>query len=154
MSLEFEQCLKKGKIRKFSSGYNLIGKELENAKLDLEIAKKSFKDKNYKWAIIQTYYSMFHSARALLYSKGFREKSHYCLIEAMRTLFVDKKLINYELIEALQKAKNLREDADYYGDFNKESAENLLKNAKKFYQTSKEILNKAKTKPEVLFPRI
>jgi len=39
---------------------------------------------------------MFHSARALLCSNSLREKSHAWLIEA------------------LQKAKRLREEADYY----------------------------------------
>ena len=35
---------------------------------------------------------MFHSARALLYSKGYREKSHYYLLVAMHALFVKNKL--------------------------------------------------------------
>ena len=140
MNTGLDQCIKKGKIREFSRGVVLVNKELENAKLDLEVANKSFKDKNYKWAIIQTYYSMFHSARALLYSKSYREKSHYCLIEAMKTLFVDKRIIDYKLVEALQKAKSLREDADYYGDFSQESATDLLEKAKSFYSASKNIL--------------
>jgi len=57
---------------------------------------------------------MLHSARALLCSNSLREKSHACLIEAMQTLYVDKGLLEYWLIEALQKAKRLREEADYY----------------------------------------
>lgn len=142
MSNEYEQCLKRNKIRKFTPGPNLVSKELESAKMDFKIAQKSFKDNNYKWSIIQTYYSMFHSARALLYSRSLREKSHYCLIESMRTLFVDKGLLRFELVEALQKAKNLREDADYYGDFSRDSANILLKNAELFYKTANKILNK------------
>lgn len=142
MSSEYEKCLKINKIRQFVPGPSLVNKELDNARVDFEIAQKSFSDDNYKWSIIQTYYSMFHSARALLYSKSLREKSHHCLIESMRTLFVNKRLLSFELVEAMQKAKNLREDADYYGDFSKDSADILLKNAELFYKNAKKLLKK------------
>lgn len=75
--LNFEDCLKKGKIREFSRGKVLVKKELEGAMFDLQAAEDSLRGKNYKWATIQTYYSMFHSARALLYIKNYRERSHY-----------------------------------------------------------------------------
>lgn len=137
----FEDCLKKGKIREFSRGKILVKKELESATLDLQAAEDSFKDKNYKWTTVQTYYSMFHSARALLYNKNYREKSHYCLIEALRTLYADEGFIGYWLIEALQKAKTLREGADYYSEFSEEGAEDLIKKSKEFINKTKEILN-------------
>lgn len=63
----FQDCLRRGKIREFSRGKALVKKELESAKFDFKAAQESFKDGNYKWATIQTYYSMFHSTRALLY---------------------------------------------------------------------------------------
>jgi len=136
----FEECLKKGKIRKFYRGKALVKKELESAKFDLGAAKESIKDKNYKWATIQTYYSMFHSARALLYDKNYREKSHYCLIEAIRALYVRQGLLDYWLIEALQKAKILREGADYYSEFTEAAASDLIQNAKKFIDKVRKIL--------------
>lgn len=71
---EFVTCLKKNKIRKFSQGKALFKKELSTAKKDLCEAKGSLKREEYKWATIQAYYSMFHSARALLYSRNYREK--------------------------------------------------------------------------------
>jgi len=36
--------------------------------------------------------SMFHSTRALLFAKNYREHSHYCLIVAMRALYVETRL--------------------------------------------------------------
>jgi uncharacterized protein (UPF0332 family) len=56
---------------------------------------------------------MFHAARALLYSLNLREQSHYCLIEAVRSLFVEPGLLPNSLIEGFKEAKSLREDADY-----------------------------------------
>ncbi len=66
---------------------------------------------------------MFHTARALLYSKGYREKSHYCLIVAMKALFVTNRLLDVSLIETFQMAKSLRENADYDNEYSKKSAE-------------------------------
>ena len=137
---KYEDCLKKGKIREFSRGKALVSKELDLAFFDYKTAQDSFEKENYKWSTIQTYYSMFHSARALLFSNNLREKSHVCLIEAIRTLYVDKGLLGYWLIEALQKAKRLREEADYYGEFSKENAKDLLDKAKEFLEKTRDIL--------------
>jgi len=114
VSIEYKNCLKKGKIKPFSRGKSLVLKELETAALDLERAKKTYKDGDYKWATIQIYYSMFHGARGLLYLKNLREQSHYCLIAAIKALYVDTNIISKAHLNALQEAKNLREDADYY----------------------------------------
>ena len=114
MSAEFQECLKKGRIKKFSRGRALVGKELGTAEQDLTDARDSFRLKKYKWSTIQAYYSMFHSARALLYARDYREKSHYCLIVALRHLYVDKKLLPASIVESLNRAKTLRENADYY----------------------------------------
>jgi uncharacterized protein (UPF0332 family) len=114
MNPEFERCLRSQKIKVFSRGRMLADKELKVAASDLEQAKITFKNDNYKWSTIQCYYSMFHSARALLYIKNYRERSHHCLIVAIRTLYVEEKLLPLHLIEGLEKAKTLRESADYY----------------------------------------
>lgn len=140
MSQKFKKCLERGRIKKFSRGKVLYKKELKLAHEDLKIAKDSFKAKNYKWSIIQTYYSMFHSARALLYKKNYREKSHFCLIEAIRTLYVEENKLSVLLLEGLIEAKNLREAADYYGDYSKINAEKMIKKACNFLDKVEEIL--------------
>ena len=127
MSQEFDKCLRLGKLKRFVPGPKLVSKELRLAKDDLEVSLKSFTEKNYKWSIIQAYYSMFHSARALIYSEGYREKSHFCLIEGVRTLFVGKGKLSVLLVEALLEAKNLREAADYYGNFSEINCNKLTK---------------------------
>ena len=141
MIKNFEDCLKTGKIKKFSRGKILSPKEIRLAEEDLKIAKKSFKDKNYRWCIIQIYYSMFHSARALLYFENFREHSHYCLNKAIRELYVKQGRIDVFFLEALLEAKNLREAADYYGDYNDVNTKKLLKRAERFIEKAKEIID-------------
>ena len=140
MSLEYDGCLKRGKIKPFSRGKTLSPKELETAKTDLERARKTFKDGDYKWATIQVYYSMFHSARALLYAQNLREHSHYCLLQAMKSLFLDTKKISGHYIEAFQQAKDLREDADYYNRWSEKGCEKLLKAAEEFLKKATSIV--------------
>ncbi len=139
MSKEFDDCLAKKKITKFPRAKGLVPKELSQAESDYSYAKDSFERDIFKWSTIQAYYSMFHSARALLYTKGYRERSHYCLIAAMRTLYVDEGLLSFRLIESFQLAKTLRENADYYGDFSKEAAAQVLEDALSFLETAKKL---------------
>jgi uncharacterized protein (UPF0332 family) len=142
MSQEFKRCLERGKITKFTPGVRLAKKELRLAGEDLATALKSSAEGNCKWSIVQAYYSMFHSARALLYAKNYREQSHYCLIEAVRCLYVEEKVLDAALIESLVEAKNLREAADYYGDFSEINCMKLIKRAEEFLSAAKKILNK------------
>ena len=140
MSQEFKKCLERGKIKRFSPGKKLAEKELRLASDDWKISKESLEAKRYKWGIVQSYYSMFHSARALLYSRSYREKSHFCLIEAVRTLFVETGELDCLLLESLLEAKNLREEADYYGDFSELNCRKLVKKAEEFLKTAKRLL--------------
>lgn len=139
MSPEFKDCLARGKIKDFAPGKNLAPKELRLAEDDLRSSQKSFSESNFKWSIIQSYYSMFHSARALLYWKSYREKSHFCLIEAIRFLSVGKKELNKALLEAFIEAKNLRESADYYGDFSEINAQKLIKKGDEFLKEARKL---------------
>jgi len=116
----------------------LVLKEIEGAKADLETAKKSLQDENFKWAIIQGYYSIFHAARALLYSKGFREKSHYAILVAIQELFANE--LETSLIQGFEDAMNLRQTADYGLTFSEKGAFNVIETAEKFLLKAKEIL--------------
>jgi uncharacterized protein (UPF0332 family) len=136
----FEKCLKQNKIKIFSRGRALAPKEIKLAEDDLKRGKATFAEGDYKWATVQAYYSMFHSARALLYFKNYREKSHACLIEAMRVFYVQGEKLSLAIIEAMGEAKRLREDADYYGDFSESLAKDLLEKAEEFLEEAKKIL--------------
>ena len=142
MTIEHDDCIKRGKIKPFSRGITLAPKEIETARADLETAQKTYKESDYKWATIQIYYSMFHSARALLYAKNLREHSHYCLIAAIKTLYVETKQIPVSLLEALQEAKNLREEADYYNRWSQAGCEKLLKLAEEFLCKAEGLIKK------------
>ncbi len=142
MNLGFETCLEKKKIIPFSKGKSLINKELRTASEDLADGKFGLIHEKYKLSTIQGYYSMFHSARALLYSRGYREKSHHCLYVVLMALFVEEKKLEVESVEAFRNAMILREDADYRTSFSKPGAEIVIEKAEEFFKKAKEILGK------------
>lgn len=130
MNIEFQKAIEKKRILPFSQGKRQVKKELQEAESDLTEAVNRFDSEKYKYATINGYYSMFHSARALIYSKGYREKSHYYLLVALKSLFVDTNALSEEISSEFHDAMILREDADYHGNFTKEGAEAVLKTAK------------------------
>ena len=119
---------------------SLIVKEMQGASYDLERAQASLGDRDFKWATVQAYYAMFHSARALLYSRGYREKSHRALLTAIRELFSGTGELNNDLIGDLSNAMDLREEADYGMVFSETGADEVVEKAGSFVQRVKEIL--------------
>ena len=110
------------------------------AQSDLSEAKAGYENERYKWSTVQAYYAMFHAARALVYSKDYREKSHYCLVIALRALFVDEGKMDAQSVRDLLNAMNLRESADYDAEFSQSGAKAVIESADKFIQKTIEIL--------------
>lgn len=130
LSGRMRQLIENRKILVSKNSIEMIEKEVDSSKSDLVDAKESFDSGKYKWAIIQGYYAIFHGARALLYSKNFREKSHAALLIALRELFAGK--ISEDDIMNFSNAMRLRESADYESTFSKESAAKCIAYAKQF----------------------
>jgi len=140
MNPEFKQCLENNKIIPFAKGRNLVKKEISVARSDLFDAKAGYENERYKWSTIQAYYAMFHAARAILFSEGYREKSHYCLAIALRALFVDNKRMDAQSVRDFLNAMNLREAADYESDFSQAGAKAVIASADKFIEQAIAIL--------------
>ena len=141
MNRDFKRALEKRRIIPFKEGKDLISKELKAAKNDLEEAKNRLSNDKYKYATITAYYSMFHAARALLYAKGYREKSHHFLSVAIDALYVETGKLEARLSRAFLNAMILREEADYHSDFSKEGAEAATQSAEEFLKAAKTILS-------------
>lgn len=137
---EFDDCLKRRKIVRFAPAKKLAIKELDVARADLVASRQSLKQKNYKWTTVQAYYTMFHAARTLLYHKGYREKSHYCLILAMKAFYVSEGVLEMRLVESLQAAKAMREGADYENTFDPKSAKALVEQAEEFLKVAEGVI--------------
>lgn len=141
MNQDFKQCLDNKKIIPFAGSKSLVDKELAVAKSDLADAKAGYESESYKWSTIQAYYAMFHAARALVYSRGYREKSHYCLSVALRALFVDEGKMDVQLARDFLNAMSLREAADYEADFSQSGAKAVIASAERFIEKANVLLN-------------
>ena len=138
---EFKRCLESKKVISFARGKRLLKKELSVAKSDLADARAGYENERYKWSTIQGYYAMFHAARALVYSQGYREKSHYCLAVALRALFVDESKMDAQLVRDFLNAMNLREAADYEAEFSQSGAKAVIASAERFIEKAAAILD-------------
>ena len=140
MKREFKTALEKRRIIPFPEGKRLVNRELDAARDDLAEAHDRFSKKRFKYATITAYYAMFHAARALLYARGYREKSHHYLIVSIEALYVHEKKLSPELARDLRNAMILREEADYHGDFSESGAKVILDSAARFLETAVDLL--------------
>ena len=140
MAERFKRCLREGKLVKARPEKDLINKEFEAAKKDLRSAENSASKNDFKWATIQAYYCMFHTSKALILSKGYREKSHLCLSVALKALFVDEGILEDRHSNNFRDSMNLREDADYGLIYSKDSAKEAIRWAEDFLNEAKNLL--------------
>ena len=140
MKITFKDCLEKKRIFRFEPAKQLVNLEIKDAESDLCSAREEFSKSGFKWATIKGYYSMFHSARALLFFRGYREKGHYCLYLALKEFFVQEGKLNPKLAEDFNNSMILREDADYRRKFSQEGAQAVIESVERFLKAAKEIL--------------
>lgn len=152
VSPELRRLLDEGKITRFHASRDMIDKEIEAANNDLKTAEESLTREDIKWATIQGYYAFFHAAKALIYHRGFREKSHRALLTALEELYVKEKTLPRRHLDALRNAMNLRESADYGMTYTHNGAETIVSDAKKFHEAVNTILNQSKNRPNPTNP--
>jgi uncharacterized protein (UPF0332 family) len=117
----------------------MVAKELKGSESDLATAKASYEAGDHKWATVQAYYSIFHAARALLYNRGFRERSHRGLLKALAELYPRNTLL--DMLVVFEESMSLREDADYGLIYSEHGAGDALEDAEVFFERSKMILH-------------
>jgi uncharacterized protein (UPF0332 family) len=116
----------------------MVKRELKEARHDLESAQKSLEDLDHKWAIIKAYFSMFHAFRSLLFSAGYTEKSHECVVIGVEELFIDTGKLPSNLITCMRDAKVAREAADYGRTYGEETARGMNRDAAMIYHVIEE----------------
>jgi uncharacterized protein (UPF0332 family) len=121
-------------LRKIPVNTRDVDAEMREAGRDLESAKKSLGEPDYKWTIIKAYYSMFHAFKSPAFSVGYEEKSHECLIVAIEEHFIDKGMLPASLVTAIRSAKTARESADYGLTYGQASAEGTVRDAEEIHR--------------------
>ncbi len=137
--MDVEECLKLGYLTKIEKDEKLIEKEIKESGYDLKRATTALEEDDAKWCIIQSYYSMFHASRAVLFSLGYRERRHFAVQIVLEGLVRQGKIENI-YIEYFSSAMDCREGADYHYRYSEEIAEDIVENAQNFLDRMKSLL--------------
>jgi uncharacterized protein (UPF0332 family) len=93
-------------------------------------------------AVSRAYYAMFHAAKAILFSKGVKAKTHKGTISSFGEHIVKKGILDEEYADVLRKTFDLRQKSDYeiYTELDEELVRETVNNAEKFIEKVKELL--------------
>ena len=130
--MDFDECLKQGLIKRNKDALQRIRKEVEIAGKFFNSSKRNFGIEEYEMTVIASYNSIFHCCRALLFNKGFVERSHLCLLISVQALYhEDKRILDF--LKSINKVRISRHQVQYRGDMaGSEEAEFVLDLNKRF----------------------
>jgi len=138
--MNFRDCLSEGMLRKDNSAPERVKKSLEIAKRFLDSSKKNIEIEELEMSEIASYNSIFHSSRALLFIKRYTERSHICVIIALKELYKDDNEL-LDLLNTFDKIRISRHNIQYGGILiNLEEAEFVYNFAKEFLVKTNKIL--------------
>ena len=139
------ECMRKGLLVKMPPDLQKAHNSLTIAEAKLEIAKKEFNANIFEGAFINAYTTMFHSARALLFKDGIKERSHYCLFLYILEKYRDK--IEMKYLNELNSLRMIRHKVMYGDDeevtireVEEAEAESAIKIAEGFLSTVRKII--------------
>ncbi|MFH0955588.1 MAG: HEPN domain-containing protein [Candidatus Micrarchaeota archaeon] len=142
--MNITDCLEQGLLAKIKADPAKAKSSLEMAKHKLELSQTEFEHVIFEGAIINAYASMFHTARALLFKDGFKERSHFAVYVFVSKKYSDKierkylsefnslRLTRHELMYGLEKNAEVRES----------NADTAIKMAEGFLEVVQKIVNK------------
>jgi len=118
--------MKSGNLGRAPVDAGMIASELRESENDLEIAGKSFKDGNDKWAVKQSHRSMMHVFRALILMEGYEAKGVDCLKYAMDELYVKEKVFPSSILENFEYGREIAEGNDCLCVYDRNDIEEIL----------------------------
>ncbi|MDI6737736.1 MAG: HEPN domain-containing protein [Nanoarchaeota archaeon] len=127
-------CIRDGLLRKIPPSKDNAEASIRTAQKWLVEAEKDLSAKAFNSALMASYVAMFHSARAILFFDGFREKSHFCLARYLEDNYAKRGLLEDKWVSMLDHYRDMRHDGQYSLGFltTKDEAETSLQTAKGF----------------------
>ncbi|MBU2638495.1 MAG: HEPN domain-containing protein, partial [Nanoarchaeota archaeon] len=144
--LDSSGCIREGLLRKIPPSSQDAEASIKRAQKWLVEAEKGISAKAFDSALMASYVAMFHSARAILFFDGFREKSHYCVARYIEDNYAKKGFLESKWVSMLDHYRDMRHDDQYSLSFltTQEEAETSLETAKKFVEQMGALLQKLK----------
>jgi len=142
MVLDFEDCVKEGLLRRVTPSVDKAKLSMKRAEKWIEEAEKSLNNGLYDSCLIASYLAMFHSARAVLFRDGWREKSHFCIARYLEEMYVKNGKLEREWVDLLDRLRETRHadqyDVSYFAT--REEAEVSLSIAFEFVERMEKLL--------------
>ncbi len=105
--MSYDECVRKGQLKKIRRDNALVLQTIHLADEDLEEGRENIGNGKNVWGTIQLYTSMLNYARALLFSDGIRERSHYCTVEYLRTHYGGELGISISSIDRMRRERHI-----------------------------------------------
>ena len=109
MPLSYDECLSKGLLRRIPPSKEQGKRSFEKAQRWLDEAKIILGSKAFNSSVSAAYLAMFHSARAILFLEGFREKSHACVARFLAQ-YVQGGKLEQEWVDLLDHHREIRHE--------------------------------------------
>lgn len=139
--MRIEDYFREGLLRRRAIDKEEIKGSLKIAGRFLERAKGNLKIGYFDVSFILAYNTMFHSARALLFSFGVKERSHFAMIKFLKEKLKEEKEA-LQFLNVLDSYRISRHAIQYRGDFcSKIDAEEAIKDAEEFLKFVKKFFN-------------
>ncbi|HZD12803.1 MAG TPA: HEPN domain-containing protein [Candidatus Binatus sp.] len=132
-----ENLLRTGELFRQEFPLDKVIREMDAAKEDLQDAEDIFSSSRYKWATIIGYSSIFHSARTLLYVRGYKEHDQDSLIIALEQFYPEE--LGKTLSTAYGKALQLKRKAEEH-EYSMNGAIETIQAAKAWLLVARNIL--------------
>jgi uncharacterized protein (UPF0332 family) len=110
--MNWKSCLEEGLIKQDTRASTRVPASIEAAERFARSAERTLAIEEFEMAHLAAYNSAFHSARALLFSQGYTERSHACVVIAIRHLFTDDTRLR-PFLATLDKMRISRHNVQY-----------------------------------------
>ncbi len=110
MPLRFKNCIEKGLLRKIPASEDNAIRSINKAESWLRESEKTLQSEAYDSSVMSSYLVMFHSARAILFLDGYREKSHACVARYLEDQYVNGKKLERKWVDLLDHHREIRHE--------------------------------------------
>jgi uncharacterized protein (UPF0332 family) len=142
MRFNLEKLLEKGLLRRIPKSRIKAQESIKASDSWLKEAENNLKNESLRSCILTSYLAMFHAARAILYSDGLREKSHFAVARYLEDKYARDGSLEKQWVKLLDHYREMRHDDQYSTSFlaTEEEAENALNSARDFTVRMRKLL--------------
>ena len=137
--MKLNDCYKEGLLRKTKPSKQYAIKSLKTSLNYIQNAKDNFEMKNNNLVIFCSYTAMFHSARALLFKDGVKERSHLCIVSYIRETYPKLRSLSNQLDAYRRNRHNTLYALDFL--ISEYEAQQAIEDAEQFQKQIEKIIN-------------